>query len=231
MDHRFRNLIEGNPATPRPSTRHRRSSKPMTERRRSDAGRLVPDDLIFIRAFIGTPAAAGLPVEQTFRTAFMDVWHRIPRPHRDRLLDYWRRPAKGAVPVQKAAPGVQRPVFEIVEDKAWSFLSAASDRLGTLIRVPLSLITSRPHDLTWAIAGALAQVLRYETREHWGMYVITVEEPLIAWEREQTGRITESRRNRKLDALEREYLRRLGTRMREMVKEWGFDVPDEATWW
>jgi hypothetical protein len=70
------------------------------------------------------------------------------------------------------------------------------------------------------IGLALAQVHRFATREHWGLVLSALEEPVARWEKRQK-KVTEASRSKKWDELEAAFLRKHEAALNQLVRGWG----------
>ena len=70
----------------------------------------------------------------------------------------------------------------------------------------------------------MAGVHRYVSRQHWGLVLEVIEEPFDLWERQQGADAADDLRERKLDELEAEYLRRFTARIDQITGLWGVEA-------
>jgi hypothetical protein len=167
---------------------------------------------------------------QTFRATFRRVWGRLPEQDRYSMLAYWRNGKSDPClrdPDPFAVP-TPCPLIEIVDVGPWSPAHEVCSRFGSVLNFPASLVATHWHLLPCEIARALALVYRYASRQHWGLILDLIETPLDCWERRQGNRVTDALRNKKLDELEKEFLRQYEAQVAELLSGWGFKEPAEA---
>jgi hypothetical protein len=174
-------------------------------------------------------AAQAVAVAETFRGAFLSVWHRIPEVDRQGLLAYWRGRPDRLLRAGPASPRGAAPRIRIATGVSWSASDSACKRFGAALTFPLALIAERPEQLSPVIARALAEVHRYATRRHWGLILDRIEDPLARWERWRGKRADDASREAKLDLLEKAYLREYEADLVRIVREWGIEEPDAGT--
>jgi hypothetical protein len=172
---------------------------------------LVEEDRLFLRLLPSAPAMAA----HLFRTAFVSVWDQIPEGDRRCLVTYW----------QSSQEASRRPLIQVLGVGESSSSEVIFDKLGNAVTFPISLVGAEPHHLQEEIARILAQVYRLATREHWLLIQSLLETPLRRWERQQGARATDAARNKRLDALERTFLRQVEAREDQILERWKIEPP------
>jgi hypothetical protein len=160
-------------------------------------------------------------VAEGFRAAFAGVWRKIPPADRQRMLAYWRRGGDSLSRDRSARDEKPAPLIRVVGGSEPPDDVIA--RCGMEISLPASLV-GQPFKLVGEVARALAGVHRYVSREHWGLILAVIEEPLDLWEREQGADVDDDRRDKKLDELEAEYLRRFTARIDQIIGAWRIEA-------
>jgi hypothetical protein len=89
------------------------------------------------------------------------------------------------------------------------------------ILFPIALTLDRRR-LRQAIAVLFANVYRWATGSYWTLLVDMVEEPLALWEKSQKTKVSDARRDKKWDALERVYWPAFEVAQNEVLRSWGF---------
>lgn len=174
-----------------------------------------------------SPTATPLPparvtaVTDAFRLAFQSVWAGIPDDDRRRLRDYWRTQKRLPSYDEPWPPPPHRPLIQITDDEPWSHEYQVCRHFGAELNFPVSLVLEHSDRITSVIGRTLAQVFRLATRQHWGLYLELVEEPLARWEQHLGRKVTDAARDRKLDELEAEYFPVYESEMAELLRRWG----------
>jgi hypothetical protein len=191
---------------------------------------LVEEDHLYCRLLtpIRSPGSPTfLAVERAFRDPFADLWRgRIPEHDRGTLLGYWRgRPPGVRIEDYCAKPWspCYRPLIRVVGAGSALPRDALCDRLGFEMTFSTRLVLEHPNRLPYEITRVLAAAFLYASRRHWGLIQELIERPLERWERQQGARATGAARDRKLDALEAEYLRVSGIEMEQILRRWGVE--------
>jgi hypothetical protein len=203
-------------AAPRPQTREEAPDLPLV----TEDGlsfRVVADDQDGL-ARQKTDTAA---VAEGFRLAFTSVWMKVPPADRQRMLAYWRR--GGDTPSRDRGARDEKPAPLIRVVCGAEPPEDVIARCGLEINFAASLVVGPPFKLVGEVARALAGVHRHVSREHWGLILAVIEEPFDLWEREQGADATDDLRDKKLDELEAEYLRRFTARIAQIIQSWGIE--------
>lgn len=194
---------------------------------------LVPADRLFFLSPLSSATAprsqAGIVsfstgnVGQAFYRAFNAVWARIPEADRQRLLRYWQ-----SAPDERARPGPvraqhPRPLIRVVDGGRWSSSFPTCDHLGHRLTFPAALVTGHRELLPSVIARTLALVLRYATRAHWELYLVTVEEPMERWEARHGTKSADADRDAQVVRLEKAYLGKYEADLTRILHGWGFE--------
>lgn len=232
-------LLDALSHTPGLAVGQRHGRRPKGRARRCEAGGegdlvLVAKDQLYFRvapcargpgpsgSSAGGPGPRERAVGRAFRDAFRAVWGRLPEPERQRLLDHWscQESARDYGPLFSSG---RQPVIRVVPG------GSADDELlcaksGHELTFPDSLAADHPDRPRAVIARALALVMRLANRRHWQLVQELIQVPLEAWERSR-GRVSDAARDRKLDVLEKPYLRAYEAEVREILSRWGFAEP------
>ncbi len=202
----------------------KRSTRPHVGEQVRDRPLVEQDDLFFrvipgVRDALAHQDFDADDVALTFRAAFTGVWERIPPADRQRLLVYWRHG-----PDSRSHEKKHGPLIQVVCQPTTPEVVLA--RCGMEISFPATLVIGQPHRLLLEIARTLAQVYRLATREHWGLVLEQIEEPLQLWERHEGARATESQRDKLVKALEAEYLEKYEASVLKIVRAWRLGTPE-----
>jgi hypothetical protein len=167
------------------------------------------------------PDAQVKVVEDTFRTAFIDVWSHLPPCDRRLLRAYWHNQPNIVGHDDLRPWSSSRPQIRVVDGDSWSPSFQVCNELGSRLNFPFSLVVEQPALLPFVIARALAEVSRYASRRHWALIQELIEEPLARWERRQGKRIDDARRDAKLDRLERAHQQAYEKEIAAILDGWG----------
>lgn len=193
---------------------------------------VVDEDGIFVRVRLSpstprpSPAqvdalrARATELSQTFSRAFVEVWHKIPRPDRKDLLNYWRADPYPLHP-DELSPPAHRPLICLADGRS---TSAACERFGHELIFPAPLIEEHADRLPGEIIRVLAQVYRLATRAHDGLVLSMLEEPMDRWERRRGAKATDAGRDAKWAALEKAFLRRHDAETAQLLGRWGLEA-------
>lgn len=162
-------------------------------------------------------------IEKTFRPAFAAVWKAIPPDEQSRLLTHWREEPIYRLGGRRGGPTCPRPLILIdLEDASSSNgNSEGVESCGRILSFPAALTKGKPQLLQSAISRALATTYRLATREHWGLLLSIVEEPLERWQRRQKKPVGEAAIDRKAKPLERAYLKQVEAALDGINARWG----------
>ena len=222
----------GNPIKPAGNSRGKvkQGSMPQGVKEEARDLPLVDEDGLCFRVIAGVRDALATQdfdpavLAEGFRGAFTGVWKRLPPADRHRLLVYWQHGPDARLPATHAHDKNRGPLIRVVCEEATPEVVLAG--WGTQITFPASLVVARPRRLVGEIARTMAQAFRLATREHWGLIQTVIEEPLELWEREQGTRATEAKRDKKVNALETEYVEKYEASVIEIVRGWGLGTPE-----
>jgi hypothetical protein len=191
---------------------------------------LVPEAGLFFRVVAANPPAwfGEPPADESvrlavdaFRGLFTEVWARLPADDQQQLLDYWRFdsfPSLASDPFHKPP---HRPLIHLVDAWPRSGLVNAA-RFGHELSFPGSLARKQPDRVRSLISRTLALVWRMATREHWGMILRTIDEPLERWERRQ-GKATDRERAEKEAVLGETFRRKHEIAIASVLRRWGLE--------
>src|SRR5262245_22563193 len=142
---------------------------------------IVEADGLYFRVVTRAGSRPQVPdgVADAFAGTFGEVWRRLPRPDRQRLLAYWRE-QRGWDPTFGPREG-PRPVIHVVHPSEDS--AEGVDQFGHLLTFPAALILRRPGAVALSVGRALAGAYRLATGAHWRLVLRLVEDPLARWER------------------------------------------------
>ena len=164
---------------------------------------------------------------QSFRTLFCRVWDQIPELDQQQILAYWRQKSVPNGFAERAETPRAKPLIEISMNAGET--SVEFNQLGHHLVFPDNLLSSSALQQSCEVARTLAQVHRIASGEHWKRVVEMIEEPIACWEREQGGRATEKRRDKKLDLLEADYLESFEKGILDTLRRWRFETTNIAT--
>lgn len=235
-----------NPSTPsRPSRgRVRRRSQPdhLTKPPAPAANDLlrplVPEDgLVFaigcdigcitgaVERQVSVPHALAERIEATFRPAFAAIWKRIPAEEQSLLMAYWCEEPCHRVGGRRGGPSCPRPLI-LIDIESANFAQdnrEGVESFGRVLSFPSSLTKGEPQFLQSTIGRALAIAYRFATREHWGLLLSVVDEPLERWQQRQKRPVSDALVDRKAKPLEREYLKQVETALDGILCRWGLN--------
>jgi hypothetical protein len=154
----------------------------------------------------------------TFQKSFDSIWHRIPVQDRHQILQHWRSPS--ALDVELPT----RPLIQLLDVGPWDPSYVGVDRFGNALTFPIALAAFHPSALPLVIARNLVHVYRYATGDFWRLYGKLVENPLTAWEQQQSDEVTHAALDKKHSALERSYLRRHKTKVAAVLRKWEIEA-------
>lgn len=159
-------------------------------------------------------------VRLTFRRVFGEVWCRIPEPDRQILLIYWREQRPRSLYGDCSPPPRHNPLIRVIDAGSLTSTYPLCEKIGHQLNFPISLVTDER--LPTVIARALARVYLYASREHWRLVMELIEEPLAKWESQEGKTATEASHAKKVDALEKAFLRKHDLALARVMKRWGF---------
>jgi hypothetical protein len=164
-------------------------------------------------------------LQRGFHRAFNQVWERIPPADRQILLGYWRGPLWQVLHCATPLSSFPRPLIQVLDFASRASSHQVCNRLGQELTFAVSLATEHLDHLPVEIGQALAQVHLFATREHWGLVLSAIEEPLARWEKRQK-KVTEASRSKKLDKLEAAFRREHEAALQQLMRTWGVPEPE-----
>lgn len=182
----------------------------------------VPEAGPFAAVAASSPGEPTPETSETFRRAFAGVWVCVPRCDRKRLLSYWR---EEPFPALYGEPEpAHRPVILLMDN---GVDDPMCERFGHVLLFPAALAAGEPQRLTEAIVSLLLQTYRQASRDHWGLVLKEIEEPLERWERRH-GNASSADRAAKIAKLEATYLRKHRAEVAQLAARWRFEAPKLA---
>lgn len=235
--------ITPNPSTPfrpsrgrvRPRSQPDHLTKPPAPAA-NDLLALVPEDgLVFaigcdigcitgaVERQVSVPHALAERIEATFRPAFAAIWKRIPAEEQSLLMAYWREEPCHRVGGRRGGPSCPRPLILIdIESATFAHDNHEGvESFGRVLSFPASLTKGDPQVLQSIIGRALAIAYRFATREHWGLLLSVVDEPLERWQRRQKRPVSDALVDRKAKPLEQAYRAQVAAAIDGVLGRWG----------
>src|SRR5262245_36628920 len=140
---------------------------------------IVEADRLYFRVITRAGSRPEVPdgVADALAGTFGEVWRRLPRPDRQRLLAYWRE-QRGWDPTFGPREG-PRPFSEVIHPSEVS--AEGVDQFGHHLSFPAALIMRRPRAVALSVGRALAGAYRLATGAHWSVVLRLVAGPLERW--------------------------------------------------
>jgi len=181
---------------------------------------LVEEERIIFRLVfdVGSSRQSSMPTpaEHAFLEAFKLVWRQIPLSDREHLLALMHGQSGTGVPGTDTSMGDYQPLFKVVARGPGAGL-----RPGCGLVFPCSLLASAER-LPERIAQNLAEVYRYSSQAHWESVLALIEQPMDSWEEGEGRDASEEAHAKKLNSLEKKFLRKHKAALAAILSRWGF---------
>jgi len=154
------------------------------------------------------PHGATTETAITFRSAFADIWRRIPEADRLCLLDHWRTGKLWVSPGEEEALAYPRPWIQIETEIGPGGMTSACDKFGLRLRFPGFLMAGSTSRLRCVIPRALVHAFGYATRE---------------WSQINEGFKKSLAIDKQKKSLGREYYKAVRASVEETLRRWGIE--------
>jgi hypothetical protein len=165
-----------------------------------------------------------------FRTAFTEVWEKIPGADRNRMLRYWRDDDKNDYDRYRSIqtlPPNPRPHLLVLADNEIAEGDTECRLDGHILAFRASLTTSNRERLPAAIATALAKVHRIVTRAT-GLALLDFYKSFDAWD-DKHPKATKAERSKTHESMVEEYMRDYRAKTSAVLQQWGFPLLKEGS--
>jgi len=135
---------------------------------------------------IASPSSEAKDAEKVFVSAFIDAWHHVPQPDRQKLKDYWQRPHWQRLngerfPCEIVPSHHPRPLIQILDDWWDGRMDPDYNDFGDVMKFSVSAILQNESGLCSEIIKTLANVYWGSTIASAELLTKTIFDPMDAW--------------------------------------------------
>jgi len=174
---------------------------------------------------IVSPSREAKDAEKVFVRAFIDAWHRVPQPDREKLKDYWQRPnwnlLSGEIVVPSCHP---RPLIQLVDDWWDHRMEPNYIDFRDVLKFSVSAILQNESGLCTGIVKTLVKI-------HWHSSVASsellskmIDDPEEAW-LERHRDCSDAAHKKMWDALVKKYNKAYDAEMARILHRWEKGLP------